>query len=65
MINQTEQRAVALIEQAIGALARAEELTPECRISRPVVTKAHSEGVRALSALKHELYRDASLPHVR
>lgn len=58
-MNQTDQKAVQLVEQARGALHRAEELLDEKTVSRAVVQKAHSDTLRALSALHVELYDDS------
>lgn len=65
-MTKTDQLALSLVEQACGALRRAEELLPGERVSRAPVSRAYADAIRAVSAVRHDLLPPpvaARMPH--
>lgn len=54
-MTKTDQLALALCEQAMGALRRAEELMQPSRCSRHSVSRAYADTIRAVSAVRHDV----------
>lgn len=61
-MKATDQRALQLVEQACGALCRAEELLAPDRVSRRPVSRAYADTLRAVSAMRNDLYDEPALP---